>query len=144
MLPTSSFNSLQTGTAFRTYPFCSHKRIRPKRFNSLQTGKAFRTGHDFPDMHIIYVFQFPSNGKGFPNLTFQGTAHPYELMFQFPSNGKGFPNRKDKFAKLLRSAKVSIPFKRERLSELEIRKIDKDDDWNEVSIPFKRERLSER
>ena len=64
-----------------------------------------------------FLFQFPSNGKGFPNdlkVEPEVVAEPVE--FQFPSNGKGFPNmviRRYGIDGLL----VSIPFKRERLSE---------------------------
>ena len=86
-------------------------------FNSLQTGKAFRT-QELQDRqaHEDFLFQFPSNGKGFPNPTMRDI--------------------------LIVGRYVSIPFKRERLSE----------PWDEfaclfiggtVSIPFKRERLSE-
>ena len=37
-------------------------------FNSLQTGKAFRTD-EMPEIKNVgdNKFQFPSNGKGFPN-----------------------------------------------------------------------------
>ena len=38
-------------------------------------------------------------------------------MFQFPSNGKGFPNFDNVGIASALNLKVSIPFKRERLSE---------------------------
>ncbi len=62
--------------------------------------------------------------------------------FQFPSNGKVFPNEFDSGMKPDPITLVSIPFKREGLSEREdgieeIRRI------TVVSIPFKREGLSE-
>ncbi len=37
------------------------------RFNSLQTGKAFRTRRKLTEVKFNIMFQFPSNGKGFPN-----------------------------------------------------------------------------
>ncbi len=60
------FNSLQTGKAFRT--IATHPpRYDLSCFNSLQTGKAFRTPMtEFRD-GFFDSFQFPSNGKGFPN-----------------------------------------------------------------------------
>ena len=118
---------------------------------------------------IIYPpFQFPSNGKGFPNCVYpSGRMRPMEFWFQFPSNGKGFPNNW-KCEGSFSSQRVSIPFKRERLSELISGKfvdtlqksfnslqtgkafrthhIPPFYGWerrNRVSIPFKRERLSE-
>ena len=64
-------------------------------------------------------------------------------VFQFPSNGKDFPNAKRK--RLAQKAevlkRVSIPFKREGLSELET--YHAAGVWKKVSIPFKREGLSE-
>ena len=118
--PTISFNSLQTGKAFRTRPPMPGRPFTvsiPNSFNSLQTGKAFRT--DFPGK----VSECP------------------ELKFQFPSNGKGFPNEMD-VVKMFFRILVSIPFKRERLSEhsqfFHQRLLTR------VSIPFKRERLSEQ
>ena len=139
--PTSGFNSLQTGRTFRTYndhlgisgvivsiPFKREGLSEPRNragqagshsFNSLQTGRTFRT---LPAAWHAYMavikFQFPSNGKDFPNsssvmlrsryrfLSFNSlqtgrtfrTHHPWReylcrlIWFQFPSNGKDFPN----------------------------------------------------
>ena len=86
-------------------------------FNSLQTGKAFRTNVAQTSVTIDDVFQFPSNGKGFPNLLAERPRNIF-FLFQFPSNGKGFPNGRGKEELMLLSLIVSIPFKRERLSEL--------------------------
>ena len=63
-------------------------------------------------------FQFPSNGKVFLNeRSFDAPTQP--SLFQFPSNGKVFLNRiSQSWTQLHRS--VSIPFKREGLSELKI------------------------
>ncbi len=64
------------------------------------------------------------------------------ILFQFPSNGKVFPNcftQKPRPGCLL----VSIPFKREGLSErVDVRRAAAGN-GNTVSIPFKREGLSE-
>ena len=100
------FNSLQTGRSFRTCGEWKQRHIGVKGFNSLQTGRSFRT-RGFIDtvMAINRKFQFPSNGKVFPN-----SDDPDEikaiLKFQFPSNGKVFPNifesiKKDKVLLLL-------------------------------------------
>ena len=86
-------------------------------FNSLQTGKAFRTvlRHAINIPEVI-VFQFPSNGKGFPNADID-TRLQLRFSFQFPSNGKGFPNLGNWLNRPDTGNPVSIPFKRERLSE---------------------------
>ncbi len=60
-------------------------------------------------------FQFPSNGKVFPNL-YGFPEQTFEVKFQFPSNGKVFPNNGE-FLRESHSTRVSIPFKREGLSE---------------------------
>ena len=62
-------------------------------------------------------------------------------MFQFPSNGKVFPNSGNAYV-TTEGLNVSIPFKREGLSELN--KDVLDGMAVAVSIPFKREGLSER
>ena len=91
-------------------------------FNSLQTGRTFRTLELFTLIGEGLGFQFPSNGKDFPNLykmyatillvicfnslqtgrTFRTVRKIYDSFvareFQFPSNGKDFPN-KDKVIK---------------------------------------------
>ncbi len=63
------------------------------------------------------------------------------MMFQFPSNGKVFPNWED-MRPLKRGRTVSIPFKREGLSEQELQE-EYEVKVSFVSIPFKREGLSE-
>ena len=48
------------------------------------------------------AFQFPSNGKGFPNVTGNSEpVQPVQPVFQFPSNGKGFPNMWATYGQLL-------------------------------------------
>ncbi len=133
------FNSLQTGRTFRTHvscvgmdvcvsiPFKREGLSEPKNcisctktccesFNSLQTGRTFRT-KQFRETRDLNLFQFPSNGKDFPNLichlkfltmlnlsfnslqtgrTFRTNRSKFKDAildkFQFPSNGKDFPN----------------------------------------------------
>ena len=142
MLDYEGFNSLQTGKAFRTSNRGHTTRNPIIVFNSLQTGKAFRTHHGrIPERtrHQVSIpfkrerlseltncynckrckgwFQFPSNGKGFPNGSirvvrqnrwasfnslqtgkafrtnnFRENIMQARQLFQFPSNGKGFPN----------------------------------------------------
>ncbi len=132
-----SCNSLQTVRGFRTpsnlppfHPFC---------FGSLQTVRTFRI---LPIFHPFFVsipfkrkvfpnskssstksskgimFQFPSNGKVFPNvLTDDDELIITFDLFQFPSNGKVFPNSSSWWTGRRRSSQVSIPFKREGVSE---------------------------
>ena len=61
-------------------------------FNSLQTGRSFRT----VDIRRQML---------------------RKIWFQFPSNGKVFPNKSELKAEIKRRGIVSIPFKREGLSE---------------------------
>ncbi len=112
------FNSLQTGRSFRTWftPIAFGSVLL--RFNSLQTGRSFRTQEfifNEPRLHGSHVsipfkreglserdhrntffgeraqFQFPSNGKVFPNNR-RINCWSWRQLFQFPSNGKVFPN----------------------------------------------------
>ena len=110
-------------------------------FNSLQTGKAFRTGFRGGNSHTgDRTFQFPSNGKGFPNLGCLAVAACDEKV-SIPFKRERLSERK-KLSLVVLKKFVSIPFKRERLSELFYVGL-----WRiahlSVSIPFKRERLSE-
>ncbi len=89
----SCFNSLQTGKTFRT-------RMR------MQSGlTASRVSIPFKRERLSELmtfnhtkfrqhwFQFPSNGKDFPNGKESGLLPMTpEMAFQFPSNGKDFPN----------------------------------------------------
>ena len=96
---------------------------------------------DANDVEVTITFQFPSNGKDFPNKLYLPLRVAFTNKFQFPSNGKGLSELK-LFMPQPTIQKVSIPFKREGLSER----------WTlmailisvtRVSIPFKREGLSE-
>ena len=69
------------------------------------------------------------------------TADTEKIMFQFPSNGKHFQNE-ELIDTIVTDDKVSIPFKREALSEQKT-KLKTDSIFGLVSIPFKREALSE-
>ena len=67
-LDSGCFNSLQTGRAFRTWKNRNvSDGIRHNGFNSLQTGRAFRTKMHKKIPERRCAFQFPSNGKVFPN-----------------------------------------------------------------------------
>ena len=95
--------------------------------------------HDY-----LRTFQFPSNGKVFPNgrgiKIFQNAKRN---VFQFPSNGKVFPNRRFK-RESYDTIEVSIPFKREGISERYGCNNHHHRPYFQVSIPFKRESISER
>ena len=85
-------------------------------FHSLQTGKRIsREGFDAPNADCI-VFQFPSNGKA------------YLKLWSVWAN--------------LQRYRVSIPFKRESVSQAKKGEIDESTKCK-VSIPFKRESVSQ-
>ena len=67
-------------------------KLKFNRFNSLQTGRTFRT--PLPRLKVVWAiwFQFPSNGKDFPNPWVGFSGLDVSVWFQFPSNGKDFPN----------------------------------------------------
>ena len=135
-----SFNSLQTGKRFQT-----NDRIERwwggQSFNSLQTGKRFqtRTGSlngkclDFVSipfkresvskrtrcqhrLHLCIEFQFPSNGKAFPNKRIVLFAPVTIKSFNSLQTGKRFQTDwRSGFSS--DDEKVSIPFKRESVSK---------------------------
>ena len=136
-----SFNSLQTGKAFRTLlkviwisgGFC---------FNSLQTGKAFRTWNiNMEDQE--YDVSIPFKRERLSELIARTLAIALILAGSFNSlqTGKAFRTESD-WTGVEGQPDVSIPFKRERLSEL-IGYLVILLAIAFVSIPFKRERLSE-
>ena len=67
---------------------------------------------------IVSLFQFPSNGKDILNLSTQQQPAKIETEFQFPSNGKDILNGQALSVAIWEPMFVSIPFKRERHSEL--------------------------
>ncbi len=85
-------------------------------FQFPSNGKGFPNENSLSDRVKNDLFQFPSNGKGFPNSGGKYNVGKTEKVFQFPSNGKGFPNAHNKEKRWILTL-VSIPFKRERLSE---------------------------
>ena len=140
-LPCKCFNSLQTGRSFRT-------ELKPKRRKTVKVSIPFKR-EGLSELYNRYLtticsfkkFQFPSNGKVFPNFKHipeislpmkvsipfkrEGLSEPtkspsavvyLDNLFQFPSNGKVFPNRAGRTT-VCRTGRVSIPFKREGLSE---------------------------
>ncbi len=117
-------------TRYMRFQFPSNGKVFPNKmrrrwlnyfflcFNSLQTGRSFRTCTCHIDVYMTSTdrFQFPSNGKVFPNLV--AVFEELRLIeFQFPSNGKVFPNWYSVLELIHEHLDVSIPFKREGLSE---------------------------
>ena len=88
-------------------------------------------------------FQFPSNGKGFPNVNCHLSQSSGGGKFSIPFKRERLSELLDKVAIARLSDSVSIPFKRERLSELTCPFVPIESPCL-VSIPFKRERLSEQ
>ena len=109
-------------------------------FQFPSNGKAYLNDICGSILTEISTFQFPSNGKAYLNLDLNLVRLAIVAWFQFPSNGKAYLNETGlDISDVLGS--VSIPFKRESVSELEtgfgtIR-------HTRVSIPFKRESVSE-
>ena len=66
-----------------------------------------------------------------------------KVRFQFPSNGKAYLNFIVDLRERNRMLCVSIPFKRESVSEQVQRGLGGQSCWELVSIPFKRESVSE-
>ena len=95
--------------------------MRYMSFNSLQTGKGI---------------------SRFKEL--KAAAEAKDKVFQFPSNGKGYLKKKIAGLEVtILTPKVSIPFKRERVSQADYVGSDGGICWEKVSIPFKRERVSQ-
>ena len=85
-------------------------------FNSLQTGK--RIPSDFVFCLFFHCFRFNSlqTGKRIPRTTYKRAEYQVMGLFQFPSNGKAYPKTMGS-AEALINALVSIPFKRESVSQ---------------------------
>ena len=115
----------------------------------------------------LQKFQFPSNGKAYHKLKMKWTlkqrsacfnslqtgkritSYPVAVpktnaiaMFQFPSNGKAYHKANRQETLLRANRKVSIPFKRERVSQVGATTPCNQVHF-EVSIPFKRESVSQ-
>ena len=88
------------------------------------------------------VFQFPSNGKVFPNSTNHRRERNPRSMVSIPFKREGLSERMFDYPRTT-EVLVSIPFKREGLSE-QVRERILPRLRTIVSIPFKREGLSER
>ena len=63
------------------------------------------------------MFQFPSNGKAYLNSPFGANPGQKVSVFQFPSNGKAYLNKTCLGKQVKPWEGVSIPFKRESVSE---------------------------
>ena len=88
------FNSLQTGRSFRTEDRMLFTRPpNPISFNSLQTGRSFRTHDEITDNSIIRRVSIPFKREGLSEQGFKIMLKQlFAIAFQFPSNGKVFPN----------------------------------------------------
>ncbi len=137
-----SFNSLQTGKTFRTqclFPIYTGY----QSFNSLQTGKTFRTLKIYFTIAIYWIVSIPFKRERLSEPGQKGDPLCQSLRFNSLQTGKTFRTNTDRnvvprehlhgFNSLqtgktfrtdirnirqLYTANVSIPFKRERLSEL--------------------------
>ncbi len=85
-------------------------------------------------------FQFPSNGKVYPKAQASQSAAPI-LSFNSLQTGKYIQRHKSK-TRFSKSARVSIPFKRESISKGKKIRAAKMQAKLNVSIPFKRESIS--
>ena len=105
------------------YPAFEYVSIPFKRDRLSELDKALVNGE-----RNSKVFQFPSNGIGFPNeLGEEVLFDSIYQRFQFPSNGIGFPNLTINATPAPKNTNVSIPFKRDRLSEpITIKVVEKD------------------
>ena len=63
------------------------------------------------------MFQFPSNGKAYLNRSRRWSYVINHVLFQFPSNGKAYLNPRWQLPSPQDWYSVSIPFKRESVSE---------------------------
>ena len=64
------------------------------------------------------MFQFPSNGKAYHKTTTKTAIEESSNMFQFPSNGKAYHKLNSQGTTTCRLIPVSIPFKRESVSQV--------------------------
>ena len=100
--------------------YCQHRRCRlhiTTSFNSLQTGRTFRTNTTHVHNGTTFKFQFPSNGKDFPNtgrLGCDGNVWCVSIPFKREGLSEQWMGVYPRWRRII----VSIPFKREGLSEL--------------------------
>ena len=66
------------------------------------------------------MFQFPSNGKAYPKWIWK-VVKVNRIEFQFPSNGKAYPKEFGEVRDKTQIGHVSIPFKRESISKVNLR-----------------------
>ena len=86
-----SFNSLQTGRSFRTNVQQTPNKNQPTSFNSLQTGRSFRTRWAIKAGGVVKKVSIPFKREGLSELLSLSVESDW-TRFQFPSNGKVFPN----------------------------------------------------
>ena len=85
-------------------------------FNSLQTGKRIWTKSEMVKLALAQVFQFPSNGKAYLNCTICVRCRN-RLSFNSLQTGKRIWTRQSHLLRQSTTHHVSIPFKRESVSE---------------------------
>ena len=83
----------------------------PFKRESISERKSLDARHD------LMKFQFPSNGKAYLNESFEEKFSEFTVEFQFPSNGKAYLNYPHYYELGGKDIPVSIPFKRESISE---------------------------
>ena len=86
-------------------------------FNSLQTGKAFRTSCDIQDANKALRVSIPFKRERLSEQEVRHIDNIITISFNSLQTGKAFRTKSVATSALRRINKVSIPFKRERLSE---------------------------
>ena len=87
---TVCFNSLRTGRGMeRREIVLSLERNYDKGFNSLRTGRGMESAVIVPKEVAVFLFQFPTNGKGHGKSQRIDYYQSHVARFQFPTNGKG-------------------------------------------------------
>ena len=98
-------------------PRQSNSDIDRAGFHSLQTGKGIQSIASFITLLTVHLkFPFPSNGKGYPKTNSQPNSARSSTSFNSLQTGKGIQSMKA-FSFFQGRLKVSIPFKRERVSK---------------------------
>ena len=88
-------------------------------------------------------FPFPSNGKAYHKALIVEERNRNYWKFPFPSNGKAYHKGHQRNWHLRGNPKVSIPFKRESVSQVITQQRKHQYSYICVSIPFKRESVSQ-